>query len=217
MKRVVLVLFFFLTYLSAFAQDSTEYKHGLKTNLLGAIGGQFQLTYEHAFKKNFSIQFSAGYISLNGIEGTDPNTKYEYGLAEQGFLIIPEVRKYFSRVLDKIYIGAFLRYKNTTLSFTDLSPKFPLVNFTQPTHTFGGGVLIGYQKVIGKSFLVDVFLGPQFKHEMTQDRSYAPTFLTDEDYNEKFKDADLNTLILGFFPDKKMISLRAGINFGFLF
>lgn len=223
-KTLVLCLLCSLTVSIAHAQkndeSNSEFKHIIKTNVLGYFAGQYQLAYEHAINNNFSAQLSAGFLT-----GSGSATGYETN--RTGFILIPEVRYYFGgNAPERLYVGAFARYRHASNKLTD-------ENFTnggtgtnqdlsrkRKVNSVGGGMILGYQVIAGRGFTFDIFAGPQYKSR-SQNTVYNTDALNeaatssgydnmgDELFSSKFIDFKID--------DKAGMGLRFGFNFGYAF
>ena len=136
----------------------------VKANLFGFIVGQYQLAYERAINENWSVQLGAGVISREWdlSVGTSSTTQ-----KDNGIIIIPEARYYFSESPKGAYAGVFLRYRSVTnkVDYPSIDQNFNSVTRTlEATRTaIGGGVLIGYQVLLSDAVALDVQIGPQYK------------------------------------------------------
>lgn len=145
---------------------------------------------------------SAGYISRTQelTFGQDGGIEY----ITKGFIVAPEVRYYFSDVIDGFYGAAFLRYRSTELEVEyDNEP-----NYSQKRSSAGGGLLIGYQVLLGDADVIalDIFIGPQYKTVDQTEKNYY------DDNNDPigFDDNDLKI-------ERDGIGVRFGMNIGIAF
>lgn len=199
MKKVTLSLLIILFVGPAlFAQEDKN--NIIKMNIFGLFVGQSQLSYERAINENFSAQLSLGYISRNqdlsiGTAGMEYKTT--------GFLVVPEVRYYFTDVINGLYGAAFLRYRSTELKVENQDKE----GYRQDRDTYGGGLLFGYQVLLGDADIValDFFLGPQYKKVDQSGKVY-----TNEDSSEFENEDELKI-------EKDGIGVRLGINIGIAF
>ncbi|WP_207433738.1 DUF3575 domain-containing protein [Sabulibacter ruber] len=117
----------------------------LKANILSPIVKTGSFFGEYAFSPNLSAQ--VGFFNT-GIKVKD--TRFD------GIGVTPELRYFFSgNAPSGLYGAGYLRYQDFDLTRED----------TQATGTltsFGGGALLGYQLIVGKHFVVDLFAGPGF-------------------------------------------------------
>ncbi|QNL21906.1 DUF3575 domain-containing protein [Hyphobacterium sp. CCMP332] len=204
MKRIILisvlpVLLLFLTTNNSKAQVKDNV---VKLNLFGLIVGQYQMSYERALNENLSVQLAAGLISREWdlSFGTATNTQ-----KDNGFIIIPEVRYYFSEAPKGVYGGAFIRYRSVTNSveYTTLDQNLNTINAKAELsrNAIGGGLLIGYQVLISDAVAIDIQLGPQYK-------SVSTDFTPDAN--------DPNTSI-SFEGEDSGVGVRFAVNFGIAF
>lgn len=223
-KSFLLFMLCSLTVLSANAQETEEaspsFQHVIKTNVLGYFVGQYQLAYEYAISNNFSAQLSGGFLTGN-------SSATGYKSTRTGFILIPEARFYFGGSAPKrMYIAAFGRYRHASNKLTD-------ENFTpggtgtqqnlsrkRKVNSVGGGLVLGYQVIVGQGFTFDIFAGPQYKSRSEHtvydnDALNAPSTLSDYDNvgDELFNRKYLNFKI----DDKAGMGLRFGFNFGYAF
>lgn len=202
MKKIIViaalpVLLLFSTSNNANAQIKDNV---VKLNLFGLIVGQYQLAYERALNENLSVQLGAGIISREWdlSIGNSTNTQQD-----NGFIIIPEVRYYFSEAPKGVYGGAFLRYRSVTNSveYTTFDQNLNTVNakVEATRNAIGGGLLIGYQVLISDAVGIDIQLGPQYKSVSTD-----------------FTNNDPNSTVT-FEGEDSGVGVRFAINFGIAF
>ena len=153
MKNII--LFSLLFCAGSLMAQSNGPAHVIKTNPLGLLLGQYQLGYEHALSDQFSVQLSAGMI-VGELTAYD-STSFEYFTASRsGFIVIPEVRFYPSKkACEGFYLAAVARFRSESVDISEV----PLYN----RNATGAALVFGYQ-YYGDGVMVDVFLGPQFKH-----------------------------------------------------
>lgn len=160
------------------------------------------MSYERALNENLSVQLAAGLISREWdlSFGTATNTQ-----KDNGIIIIPEVRYYFSEAPKGVYGGAFIRYRSVTNSveYTTLDQNLNTVNAKAELsrNAIGGGLLIGYQVLISDAVAIDIQLGPQYK-------SVSTDFTPDAN--------DPNTAI-SFEGEDSGVGVRFAVNFGIAF
>ncbi|MCU0376618.1 MAG: DUF3575 domain-containing protein [Chitinophagaceae bacterium] len=79
------------------------------------------------------------------------------GVKLRGWGITPEFRYYASQKgkLQGFYLAPYGRLNS--LKGTDLDASGTIT-------TMGGGLLVGHQWIVGRGFVVDVFLGPSYSH-----------------------------------------------------
>lgn len=202
MKKILsLCVIAFLSWVFTLNTAEAQVKNNVvKVNLFGMIAGQYQLAYERSINENMSVQLAAGIISRDweiAIGSTDQTQE------DNGFIIIPEWRYYFSTAPKGAYAGAFFRYRTVTnkIEYTTLDQNLNEVDATlEATRSaIGGGLLIGYQVLISDAVGIDIQLGPQYK-AVTLD----------------YKDTDPNSGVT-FEGEDDGIGVRFAINFGIAF
>ena len=166
MKNIV--LFFLLFCAGSLMAQSNGPAHVIKTNPLGLLLGQYQLGYEHALSDKFSVQMSAGMI-VGELTAYD-STSFEFVTASRsGFIVIPEVRFYpGKKACEGFYLAAVARFRSESVAST-IENVFSDISYA-PFYTrnaTGAALVFGYQ-YYGDEVMVDVFLGPQFKHVDTK-------------------------------------------------
>lgn len=206
MKRISIILgiiFSFVIFNNVHAQIKSNV---IKTNLVGILGGQYQLAYERAFNENMSAQLSLGYITTSGSQTTLGNS---YESVTSGVIIIPEYRYYFSEAPNGVYLAPFARIRMVKQDLTDTSnPINTDVSFEEKVTTVGGGLVIGYQVLIAEAVALDIFLGPQYKSRSSS-RTYDVDGVTDDDFHHKFFEFKI--------ADKSGAGIRFGFNLGIAF
>jgi hypothetical protein len=139
-KKILLLGILGLMTTTVFAQENA-----IKLNPLSAIVATGNIAYERAVSDKQSFQLGLYYT---GFKIT--TTKFS------GFGITPEYRFYLGReVLNSFYAAPYIRYQSLSLKETEFDSKATL-------SLFGGGVVLGRQWVIGDSFTIDLFLGPNY-------------------------------------------------------
>jgi len=143
MKKLFLALFACCTQLFSFSASAQQVT--LKANILSPIVKTGSFFAEYAFSPNLSAQL--GYFQT-GIKVKD--TSFD------GYGITPELRYFFfGEAPSGLYGAGYLRYQNFDLFREDTQAQGTLTSF-------GGGALLGYQLIVGKHFVVDLFAGPGF-------------------------------------------------------
>jgi hypothetical protein len=165
------------------ALKAQEYpKNAFKMNPLSLIVLTGNVAYERAVADNQSVQLGVFFTGATLFE-----IKYS------GWGITPEYRIYVAgnkQVLNGVYIGPFLRYRNFHLRERDGDSEAEY-------SSVGGGLVLGMEKTLASRFVLDLFLGPQFT---------APTF-KHRTGNEDFERYGL----------ARTVGLRTGITLGFAF
>ncbi|WP_192822538.1 DUF3575 domain-containing protein [Rufibacter sp. LB8] len=117
----------------------------LKASILSPIVKTGSFFAEYAFSPQMSAQL--GYFQT-GMKVKE--TSFD------GFGITPEVRYFFFGEAPRgLYGAGYLRYQDFTLTREDTQATGSLTSF-------GGGALLGYQMILGKHFVLDLFAGPGF-------------------------------------------------------
>ncbi len=157
MKKLLLFALVALAGMHLHAQGPQS--NAIKINPLSLFLATGNVAYERAVADNQSVQLGLFYsgVGLGDI-------KYS------GLGITPEYRFYFAgrkEALNGVYAAPFLRYQSFSLkdkSTTD-EAKYS---------SFGGGAIIGWQKMWDSGFVLDLFAGPslnsgKFKNESDED------------------------------------------------
>jgi hypothetical protein len=180
MKKLLLAV---VMTASAFYMNAQEGRsNAIKLNPLSLVFATGNVSYERAVSENQSFQFGVFYsgLSISGI-------KYS------GLGLTPEYRFYFGgarEALNGVYAAPFLRYQSFKLTEKESTDK---TTFS----SFGGGAIIGWQKMWDSGFVLDLFAGPSYN---------AGKFKNSSDEDE----FDVSGAINGF-------GLRTGVTIGFGF
>lgn len=202
MKKILLTTVLAIGFCLAITPESNAQvkQNAVKWNIFGTIIGQYQLAYERALSENISVQLSAGLVK-RGWSAFD--TQF-LEIDEMGFILIPEGRYYFKEALKGFYGAAFFRYYSSNLVAEDID-ETDLGDYTATykRRAIGGGLLIGYQALLGDVFVLDVAVGPQYK-SVSQSVEY--------------EDPNLNNTAVIKLPDfSDGIGIRFALNIGFAF
>ena len=181
MKKFLLFAALIAVFSGASAQDLPK-QNALKINPLSLVFATGNFSYERAVSSNQSLQLGLFYsgVSISGV-------KYS------GLGITPEYRIYFAgqrQALNGVYAAPFLRYQNFSLEDKESNNK---TTFS----SFGGGAVVGWQKMWASGFVLDLFVGPAYN---------SGKFKNDGDEDE----FDISAGINGF-------GIRTGITLGFGF
>lgn len=120
----------------------------IKMNLFSPLVKTYNFQLEQVIAEKKSLQLGFFY------------TGYEVsGTGFSGFGITPEMRFYLSShgAPKGWYVAPFLRYQNFKLKET-ISGQEEKATLS----SFGGGLILGGQAVIGKHFTLESFIGPSF-------------------------------------------------------
>jgi hypothetical protein len=171
----------------AYAQDRSSI---VKINPLSLAVATFNGSFEHAVTDNSALQLGVFYT---GVSVGD----FEYN----GIGITPEYRIYLGgEALEGWHVSPYVRYQNLSFSGTDIDENGNMTDEDMKFNSYGGGVVLGHQWLLGSSDRVslDLFLGPNYSIVSFKDES-----------NENQED-DLNSSFSGF-------GLRTGLTFGVAF
>lgn len=155
------------------------------------IGGMFisnQVQAQAPVKKNIVKinPLSLGLLTLNGSyeRVVSDNASLQLGIFYTGFSIsgtsfsglgiTPEVRIYLSGSKDApegLHVSPFLRYQSFSLSSSPIDGE----NISADLSSFGGGCLLGYQWLLGRSDRVslDLFAGPKYSSSKIETQGTA--------------------------------------------
>ena len=185
MKKFILAACAAFVGLTVSAQENTQV---IKTNPIGWFGSQYQLGYEMAINDNISASVSAGFIGGAGEYVTDDLETRDY--TRSGFIAIPEVRYYTGgNACEGFYIGLGGRLRSATSVDGENDDVLVLERTANGAH-----LVLGFQQTRGDGFMVDYFIGPQYK-AVTSDG------IQEEESN--------------FFTSDDPMGIRLGVNVGF--
>jgi hypothetical protein len=143
MKKIIFSSLLFAASGTVLFAQQVKPSSTVKVNLLSPVIRTFSGFYEHALGNSTSLQLGIAYTgaSLDGVK-------------LRGWGITPEFRYYASHKgkLQGIYLAPYGRLNSLKGSDLDASGTIT---------TIGGG-LVGHQWIVGKGFVVDVFLGPSY-------------------------------------------------------
>jgi hypothetical protein len=178
-KTFSLLLILFLAG-TGFAQ-AQEKSNVVKTSLVSPFLNTYVLAYERALNEDMGLQMGFYYSGASTL-----------GVNFSGFALTPEFRYYLSdekTAPNGAFIAPYLRYQNFTL---DEDTGTSSATFTG----FGGGLLLGVQRVFKETISLSAFIGP----------AYITPSVEYEDPDNQFFDRGSG----GFWA-------RAGINIGIVF
>jgi len=147
MKKLLIAASMIIAVSHVNAQNANQ--NAVKLNPLSLAFATGNVSYERAVNANQSMQLGVFYSGV-GISG----------LKYSGFGITPEYRFYFAgakEALNGVYAAPFARYQNFSLTDKETSDK---TTFS----SIGGGATIGWQKMWGSGFVLDIFAGPSFSN-----------------------------------------------------
>jgi hypothetical protein len=160
MRKISLVLAIFAASFAVNAQDGGQ-RNAIKLNPLSLAVMTGNVSYERAINSNQSVQLGGYYsgFSLGGMKYT-------------GFGVTPEYRIYFAgqkEALNGVYAAPFVRYQSFKLEDKETADN---TTFT----TMGGGATIGWQKMWGSGFILDIFAGPNYSKAKFKNETDADTY-----------------------------------------
>lgn len=153
MKKII---FFLFTIVALTAGTAQAQGNIFKINILSPIVRTGSVFYERTIADDKSVQLGAFYTGFNVGE-----TRFS------GFGITPEFRKYFTKSKQApagFYVAPFLRYQSFKLK-VEPSEDWDDESGTEAKgslNTFGGGLIVGNQWILGERFVIDAFFGPSY-------------------------------------------------------
>jgi len=171
MKRNLLTLcLLFFVVANSFAQKADP-KNVVKLGFPELFAASLNLAYERAINDKVSFQITGGYRHIQdsyGITWTDnDNTRSEDRKIYAGYTVVPELKYYLTNTTwaapKGFYISAFGRYGKYDVEFKDNTTNTNDYNAKYSYTESGGGVLGGFQFILAKVFVMDFYIGPQFK------------------------------------------------------
>jgi hypothetical protein len=199
MKTKLFTLLLFVSLLMVFFHSSHAQKNVLKINPLSLGLVTLNAQYERALNESTSAQLGLFY------SGFSTNFPGEGRLGFSGISFTPEFRYYLSNASQDaprgIYVGPYLRYRSLQAFFRDENGTN---DGEWELNTIGGGVLLGYQWILGDVFALDIYLGPGLRNNSTK------ILLESEDYS-------IDELPGFLFGDGLGILFRFGISVGAAF
>jgi hypothetical protein len=148
MKNLFVLALFAVAFGTAQAQEAGR-ANAIKLNPLSLAVVTGNVSYERAIGANTSLQLGGFYTSV-GIS----SLKYT------GFGLTPEFRLYFAgakEALNGVYVAPFVRYQSFTLANNEEGYESKA-----GMSSIGGGATIGWQKMWGSGFVLDLFAGPSY-------------------------------------------------------
>lgn len=148
MKKIIFVTLIVAFSINAFAQK----KNAIKINLLSFAALTGSGFYERSISDKTSLQMGLYYT---GISVSD--------VSYSGFGLTPEFRIYpKGEGFKGFYVGPFLRYQNFSLEFPYIDENLVSQDGKASLSSFGGGVAIGGQFLLGGVVPLDLFVGPGY-------------------------------------------------------
>ena len=147
----------------------------IKVNPLGLIFGNVPIFYERRITDNMS-----GVLGVSMLMGSVESIGIEYKYS--GFGISPELRFYFAGEAPRGFfaaLGGTANFYTETVNFTDPFGIDPPEEYINQLTAFGGGVIAGYQWIIGDVFVIDLFGGANYLSvSYTYDEDFAEGLFT---------------------------------------
>jgi len=183
MKKTLCILtLLFSTFSVANAQSNN-----IKLNIFSPFVRTGSLFYERQVTTGTSAQLGVFFTRFN-----IGDTKFS------GIGVTPEYHFYVGgEALKGFYLGPYLRFQRFSVSKDMENASGQTVKAEGVLKTYGGGVIAGYQFVLGKHFTIDPFLGVGY-----------------DKYSLDLKAGRKENLDVGTFNG---ISLRPGLNIGYAF
>ena len=147
MKRLFVITALIAVVAGAQAQEAGR-SNAIKLNPLSLAFATGNVSYERAIGAKSSLQLGGFYSGFSAA-----------GLKYSGWGVTPEYRMYFAgqkEALNGVYVAPFARYQNFKLVDKTYSEN------TTSFSTIGGGATIGWQKMWGSGFVLDLFAGPSY-------------------------------------------------------
>lgn len=177
---------------------AVEKKNVIKLNASSLIGIP-GIAYERHLANRFSIeaggsfQFAGSPLQFNSTS-IDDSLFSESDSISQVLKIYGLVKFYITArehaFPEGLYIGAIYNYaqREKTMHVVDLHSNAPATNYdyTKETEEQSGGIVVGYQKLFGKHFTIDLFGGFQFGTARLLSVKYADPNVTEENFNAHF-------------------------------
>lgn len=173
----------FLLTFRANAQHKVELQertHALKFNLISPFVGSVALQYETAINKDASWIISASFFTGQVAQQIEPI---------RGVSLCGEYRFYTgTEFMNGVYLQPYLRYQY----YKDIKTNQDDVS------AYGTGLMFGYQKVLIKNLLIDMYFGPAFNKQTSNLKS------------GKYSNSDFGPILDGYW-------MRGGFSFGLQF
>jgi Protein of unknown function (DUF3575) len=176
MKTFLLFLCTVLWAISLQAQDTTIERiknNFLKVNIVSPIDNIFALGYERKINPIISWQ-----ISTFGI--IESQNRNDFNSKTNAFGITPEIRFYVSEEENApkgVFLAPFITYmyfdSKTELPIQDID--LSVIDFRRSevkSHTFGFGMVLGYQFFLKNRVTIDGWIGPGFYLSNLQSKNY---------------------------------------------
>lgn len=257
MKKIFISAFaFFLGTSSLFAQNNWNVSDGalldgktiVKVNLGGLVLRNFGFYGERIINNRFSAVLGVNFMPKGGIpyiNNFDKVTEQDVdgtlsNLKINTFSLIPEIRIYTGSGYGKgFYVAPYFKYE--TFGLTDLNVNFNdyegverQVNMDGRLATYSGGLMIGYQWLIGKNknFVIDwSIIGVHYGASSGNIHGYVVNGMTEKEQisvrdnlEEKFKDIPMIKYTIAVDSHNANVDvkgpwafLRGGVSIGYRF
>jgi len=218
MKKNLLTLsLLFFVVISSLAQKADP-KNIVKVGFPVVFVGSMNLAFERAINEKVSVQVTGGYRHIEDRYGftwpTSDQSRLDDSKVYSGYTIVPELKYYLTNTTwdapKGFYISAFGRYGKYDVEFKDYTTPNGDYNAKYSYSESGGGVLTGFQFIVGKVFVMDFFIGPQFKIRTLQPIMWENPKII----NSNPKNA---SSYIGLEKDGQRPGVRLGFNIGIAF
>jgi len=173
MKKLIIILAFVPFFSNA--QKLFGGKNIIKTNITGNLVGNYNITYERALARKFSLSVGFRYMPKSTlptflkdkIESLADDKNLRFSDFQMGnFAITPELRLYLSAGKMKgFYIAPYLRYASFDMQVPITYDYIPPGStekasalFNGTITSFSGGLLLGTQFQIAKKLVLDLWI-----------------------------------------------------------
>ncbi|MDA9564110.1 hypothetical protein N9R81_05505 [Flavobacteriales bacterium] len=171
-KQISIVIIFNALFYAASAQTWEHHKNSIKMDLAQfSFSGNIEFDYERFSKKGSSVLFSGGY-TINGMSSQIRNYQRWGATGEiqwRKYLLPLQADRNF-----RMYIGPFLRYKfleysrdQTIVEWVESNGEWTEVEVKYESQdqfsSYYTGFVLGYNVLLGKSGIIDLFVGAGVK------------------------------------------------------
>ncbi len=184
MKRLIKLSILMLAFLTlGLNQAQAQKTNVIKLNPLSLIALHANMAYEKALNDKMSVQLGGffGTVKIGAsLDGNSGKTRYT------GFGITPEYRYYITNknkpAPEGFFVGPYALYRSYSLKATGTDSSGQTTEAKSTINSYGGGFSLGYQVIIGESFTMDFFAGPNYKGVSTKYKDNS----TEEDFSSNF-------------------------------
>ncbi len=241
MKKLVFTVILLSSIININGQELNEEtinKNEIDLVISDLLDGAFQLKYERALGKHFSVNLGLGYKGEDGFinrSGIDTEKIKTNGVSYSGFKIIPEVRYYLRNAdyaaMKGFYFGAYLKYSNFQSKLdgkyiSDAGKYFEL-EFDADIQVTSIGIMVGYKLPLSERFSLDFLIagpGAGFYDFSIENKKDLPDEFY-EDFNDALNKYPVFDVLDGDFrfsaarrrSNFNLLSLRYGISLGYSF